>query len=190
MIFSLDDMPPEDLEKLKAACLAAARQPTIVVEPKINSFGAYQLIEALRDRIQTSNDPALADQAFSLLEELEANFRATELREEQLDLTDEQAVQRTKDSRRLAYLAAVEIYEKLSLTRPGVRSDEKAIFFTPAYLKWALTQICVYAGYWEEDKLHRWLGWCQAISNCLGLTTINEERDRIRTLKAELKEKS
>jgi hypothetical protein len=76
------------------------------------------------------------------------------------------------NTQKLAYLAARQLYEKLDAAHPGLRSDEEAQFYTPAYLKWALAQICSFAGFWGEDKLHRWLGWCQGISNCLELTTV------------------
>jgi hypothetical protein len=89
-------------------------------------------------------------------------------------------------SRKLAYLAASQLYEEAAIAHPGLRSDEQAPFCSIPYLKWALIQICVFAGYWEEDKLQRWIGWCQGISNCLGLTSVEQERDRIRTLKAHI----
>ncbi len=89
-------------------------------------------------------------------------------------------------SRKLAYLAASQLYEEAAIAHPGLRSDEQAPFCSVPYLKWALIQICVFAGYWEEDKLQRWIGWCQGISNCLGLTSVEQERDRIRTLKAHI----
>jgi len=89
-------------------------------------------------------------------------------------------------SRQLAYRAALQLYKKVSIDYPHTVPNGKAPFNSIPYLLWALTQIYTFSNQWDEDKLHRWLGWCQGISNYRGLTTVNEERDRIRAIKEEI----
>jgi hypothetical protein len=86
-------------------------------------------------------------------------------------------------SRKLAMYVAAAISKEIKVV-----ANKNAPFNSVKYLKWACDEIVCNADAWEEDKLHRWIGWVQGVSNCLGVTTVEEERNRIRQYKEQLKD--
>jgi hypothetical protein len=81
---SFEDLTPEEVERLKEACLKPTRISSSTIIPDtyhpVGSMGVYQLLGILRDRISYINDPTLTEEGFKILSELETEIRAAEIR--------------------------------------------------------------------------------------------------------------
>ncbi len=174
----------EEIQRLEEFCQQSG-VIAIDTSPKLNSAGIEQLLRALRDRLPQITSSAdlswFLSEVTEVLNEVEVQIRGTVLRDEEKTTPELKTL-----PRQLAHQAALQLYEEVACNYPQFVPTEKTPFNSIPYLLWALTQIYTFSDQWDEDKLHRWLGWCQGISNYKGLTTLDEERDRIRTLKEEI----
>lgn len=64
------------------------------------------------------------------------------------------------------------------------QSIEEVDWMSVGYLKWACEQVITHAhaGDWSNDKLHRWVGWCQCLAAVLDVQTPENIRIHTRNL--------
>lgn len=66
---------------------------------------------------------------------------------------------------------------------PYAEANVNADIGSPAYWLWMCQQIADNWHEWDDGKLHRWVGYLQGMLNATGVTSLDEERERVRKFK-------
>lgn len=101
-------------------------------------------------------------------------------------MNETKSIEREKvtSDRLVANAITEEIIQQLIQLFPTAEADYESHIVTPNYWLWAAQQIKENHTIWDVAKLHRWIGWIQGMLNGCGITSLDEERDRVRQIKA------